>query len=65
MTRLNRAQLLAYRKTLEVTGSEKKKVMEAKSRGVSPSQMRVWTGRSSSRPCADRYAAAHTSNLSD
>ena len=41
MTRLNRAQLLAYRKTLEVTGSEKKKVMEAKSRGLSPSRMRM------------------------
>jgi len=33
--------LLAYRKTLEVTGSEKKKVMEAKSRSFTPAQMRI------------------------
>lgn len=41
MTHRNRAQLLAYRKTLEVTGSEVKKVLAAKSRGLSPSQMRI------------------------
>ena len=34
-------QLLAYRKTLEVTGAEKKKVMEAKSRSFTPAQMRI------------------------
>ena len=34
-------QLLAYRKTLEVTGAEKKKVMEAKSRSFTPTQMRI------------------------
>ena len=31
----------AYRKTLEVTGAEKKKVMEAKSRSFTPAQMRI------------------------
>jgi hypothetical protein len=34
-------QLLAYRHTLEQTGADKKKLMEAKSRGFPPAQMRI------------------------